>query len=205
VYVLKTGGVAAVIDSVASGEPVSAGDEWNVEETSGNASTPAWRVTTLSCGCVWWFSGKFSCTCHLTTVAVLAHVLNPRWPFEWKTWKFEEFSSCQGGFWGKCLGSARKNMCLGKLLIGIFYLGLHQCLVDCCRSSFISGLKNSRFYTWRMPTAHLLGRIPSWLRVYSSLSFHMYLITLYLHAVFQIGRNISCQLSSWQYERQIIL
>ena len=123
VYVLKTGGVAAVIDSVASGEPVSAGDEWNVEETSGNASTPAWRVTTLSCGCVWWFSGKFSCTRHLTTVAVFAHVLNPRWPFEWKTWKFEEFSSCQGGFWGKCLGSARKNIVSGKTVDWHFLFG----------------------------------------------------------------------------------
>jgi len=43
--VVKTGSVAAVGDGVTSGESVSGGDEWDAQETSGDTSTPARRVT----------------------------------------------------------------------------------------------------------------------------------------------------------------
>jgi len=48
---VKTGSVTAVVDSAAAGEPVCGRDERDAEETSGDASTSARRVTASSIAC----------------------------------------------------------------------------------------------------------------------------------------------------------
>jgi len=48
---VKTGSVTAVVDSAAAGEPVCGRDERDAQETSGDASTSARRVTASSVAC----------------------------------------------------------------------------------------------------------------------------------------------------------